>query len=758
MNLHLSHISAKRAFAGLLAVGLALSGITIAATAAHAETLTATYVSSANGVTTSEVEAIVLGPEQDGANSGAMLSGWYVCTGETILNSLVAVGTSGGVNLILADDCELTVTEMFGVYTGSSLKIWSGVANTGSVTAIPSSGVPGLYVPATSSLTISGGSIKAIGAPGGSAGIGGVTGEVNGSIAIQWRANVEATGGAADVSHGGGAGIGGGGNNTPVPLGGSNISVNTSGLVRATGGANSGTILGPGYGAPVGKGGATNSTNGTDTIFTFDVAAPATVGSGSVLMRDMNQQLVPAGPITGVVMGSTVTYVGAPADGYQIQQVTGSLGVVVSLGDNTYQYIGYVSPGTNKVIFTFAPLPVLLTLAVSPTAGQTRPGDVTLTAKLSDGGMPAASEFVEFLVDDVAKASVKTDALGVATFTLASPAVGTYSFGASFAGSELHNGVTANPITGYVVRDPLPVTVTANNESIIFGDPLPEFTWTEEPELESTDTLTGSLKLEGDLVLGDNAIVEDEPFANPKYLVTFVPGVLTVSPNEAQVAATALIESLPDQIATIAGADKVAEATNAFAALTSEERAALPQELLDQLETAQGQARLINHIDPEGGVSAFAETLPWSVRLIATLVEGSDSDVFKNELPAERSLLGLYDIHFVNTLDGTTWQPGTGETVEIELSRVHFNGYGSIQVQHQRSDGTLETVPSHLSGNRVRFEGASFSLYGVTGIANSGGTLAGTGSDGPALALWVAVIAALAVGAGALGGTRRKHD
>ena len=89
---------------------------------------------------------------------------------------------------------------------------------------------------------------------------------------------------------------------------------------------------------------------------------------------------------------------------------------------------------------------------------------------------------------------------------------------------------------------------------------------------------------------------------------------------------------------------------------------------------------------------------------------------FANKLVSGRSLLGLYDIHFVDTLTGDTWQPSIGSTVEIELSKVQLSGYSNIQVQHELASGALELIPSTLNGNRVVFEGASFSHYGVTGV------------------------------------------
>lgn len=72
------------------------------------------------------------------------------------------------------------------------------------------------------------------------------------------------------------------------------------------------------------------------------------------------------------------------------------------------------------------------------------------------------------------------------------------------------------------------VTVTAENKEKIFGAADPLLTWNVNPALIDGDTLTGSLKYTG-LTVGNYDIVEDTPFDNPNYDITFVKGTMTIN-------------------------------------------------------------------------------------------------------------------------------------------------------------------------------------------------------------------------------------
>lgn len=821
-----------RVFAVALTLGLSLTGITLTSASAHAATVTANYVSSADGVTTSEVEATLIDELTD-----LFSSGWYYCDSELNANNFIF--SSGDANIILGDNCDWAI-DAISLETGS-LSIWSQTANLGKLTALSSNG-PGIRVRGATSLTINGGSVTAQGSLGG-AGIGHGIINANGPITIQWRANVNAIGGAAVGSYGAGAGIGGGGSNNTTGQGGQGITINTSGLVTATGGAGSGAAT---AGANIGTGGTYGGPVGTPTHPTVTVTPPVhtPAGTGTSMMFDGRLNLVSSALINNVSRESAVTYLAQPAPGYKVSSALTPDGNITSRGNNLYSFTPLGGPPAQQVTayFTFAQIPTALTLSATPSSPQTYPGSVTLSSTFTDAGVPIANIPVVFTVNNLPQTAVITDNNGVATLTLTSPAPGTYNFGASFAGNANHPATTAIALYGYLVLAtqpsfaievpsatdtvygnepfalttsgklsvgdvtwsvpdsngiaaidpatgkltmlaagtvtvtaeapadashaaaiatrtitiaPRPVTVRPDAQSVQFGDDA-ELTWTATPPLIAGDSLTGSLKLAAPPQIGENQIIEDEAFANPNYAVHFEAGVLTIAANEAQQNVIDEIKLLPSPIISLGQADSVAIVTLALEALSEEEQPALPQQVLDRLETAQAEAAVVNHSDVAAGVSASSQTLPWNIRLVVRDASTLETNAFAAQLDNNRTLLAINDIHFVDTLSNTVWQPPIGSPVEISLTQVQLDGYSDIQVHHQLVSGSLETVASQLDGAVVRFEGASFSLYGVSGLAND--NLPNTGSDGDTSLVRLAGLAALFVGAAAflIAATRKR--
>lgn len=789
----------RRACSGLLALGLALTGLTVMSSAAHAATEDTTYVSNADGTTTSTVNATVLE-----SSDTSLTGGWYVCSGNLATASFINI--TGNTNVILADTCTWNSTKIT-VGVGDSLTIWSGVANTG---VLRITGSAALTVLPGATLTVNGGAIGATaGAP--SAAIGGSAATSNGNITIRWRANVEAVGAGGTPGYGGGAGIGSGGTNAANPVANvGTITVNTTGLVFATPGAGSGT----GRGAGIGTGGGAGA-NGSSLVETGSVLAPSISSGGTVKMLSLFQAPITPTQLNSVAQGSTVTYIATPSPGYKLESASTTGGSLTKVGDDTYQFKPTVFDSSTFVSFSFVQTSAL-SLSVSPSSPQTYPGDVTLSAAFTDGGQPYGGIPVVFTVNGAPVGARPTNVGGVASYTFTAPAPGTYSFGASFAGNSSHDAASATAITGYVVLATQPdfaitppstsatvygnapftlastgklssgavtwsvpngngvlridtntgqatilaagsvtvtatapadashasatathtvtitprlVTVSADDQATQFGDPV-TLSWTPHPALIGGDTLVGSLKLDNGPQIGDIAIIEDVPFSNPNYDVTFVAGTLTVLLNDAQQAVVDEIEGLNLPISTLDQADAVASATLSLQGLSEEDIDALPTMVFFLLDQAQEQAAIVNHNDPKAGVIASGDELSWNVRLIVT-PETQDTapfTTFASKLVSGRSLIALYDIHFVDTLNNESWQPPLDSTVEVELSKVQLAGYSDIQVQHELVSNTLETVPSSLDGTRVQFSGSSFSRYGVSGIKPDNG-LPNTGSN-----------------------------
>ena len=200
--------------------------------------------------------------ETTNAWDGTTDSYLYVVDNNVTINNRVSV--SGDVQLILQDDCSLTVNGGIQIQGSNSLTIYGQENGTGTLNAISttndnaaisvsaSSGIGG----GNSNITINGGTVNATGGING-AGIGGGYNE-NGSNIIINGGTIKATGGTN------GSGIGGGYNGN-----GSNITI-SGGTVKATGGTN-GSGIGGGY-----KGNGSNITISSGTV----KATGGTNGSG----------------------------------------------------------------------------------------------------------------------------------------------------------------------------------------------------------------------------------------------------------------------------------------------------------------------------------------------------------------------------------------------------------------------------------------------------------------------------------------------
>ena len=392
---------------------------------------------------------------------------------------------------------------------------------------------------------------------------------------------------------------------------------------------------------------------------------------------------------------------------------------------------------------------------VAPTDAETVYGNVPFTLRSSGRLGTGRVSWSVPAENDVATVDPAT---GIVTILSA----GTVKVTATLAGDAEYDPATAT-LTLTILRRA--VTITALDAQTKFGEIDAALAWTANPTIIGNDLLAGSLALADGPAFGERAIIEGERFAHPNYLVTFVPGVLTVDPNEAQEEVIAQIAQLHLPIDTLAKADTVAEVSNAVNALSDAEQAALPQSVTDRLRTAQSQAGVTNHVSPADGVSVFSETLPWHVRVIvAELNGGPAQENFAAQLPEDRSLIKLYDIHLVDTLSHASWQPAPGDRVEVELSKVQLAAHSTIQVQHLSASAKFETVTSQTSTTKIRFGATSFSLYGVTGVLKtqsdqapgdtpgSGNSskdgLPGTGGDEIPLAVWLATFIALFAGAG----------
>ena len=197
-------------------------------------------------------------------------AGWYIVEGTVTIDNRVTV--SGDVHLILADGAHLTVNGGIGVSGGNSFTIYAQSTGEGMGTLIAQSndgsdagigGTGGIFNHC-GTITINGGDVTATGGRDG-AGIGGGDNGNGGSITIN-GGDVRATGGRD-----GGAGIGGGDNDSGGDNGnGGSITIN-GGDVTATGGSDG-----------AGIGGGDSGDGGTITINGGDVTANGGSGGAGI--------------------------------------------------------------------------------------------------------------------------------------------------------------------------------------------------------------------------------------------------------------------------------------------------------------------------------------------------------------------------------------------------------------------------------------------------------------------------------------------
>ncbi|QGG58412.1 S-layer homology domain-containing protein [Paenibacillus sp. B01] len=170
------------------------------------------------------------------------------------------------------------------------------------------------------------------------------------------------------------------------------------------------------------------------------------------------QQGVAVTPVAGVTgMGSiTVYYTGTSGTNYAKSFTpptdAGTYAVTIDVQSGTKIYDS--ATGLSLRDYTINKITPTLTLAAEPQSSQTHPGDVTLTAALTAGGVPLSGQAVVFLVNDelIEDSMSTTDDKGHATYTVKSPTAGTYSFGAAYPTTTNYNPAIATPISDYTVE------------------------------------------------------------------------------------------------------------------------------------------------------------------------------------------------------------------------------------------------------------------------------------------------------------------
>lgn len=334
-----------------------------------------------------------------------------------------------------------------------------------------------------------------------------------------------------------------------------------------------------------------------------------------------------------------------------------------------------------------------------------------------------------------------------------------------------YNGDTAIGKVNFTIT-PASITITAHDASKKFAETDPTFGYSiTQGTLLGSDIITGTLTRAAGENVGTYDILEPEGgFSNPNYDITFVKGTFTIKNNQSIGDVSDAIDNLPDKVTTRKQADLVAQVTVLFEALSQEERAQLPQSLLQKLARLQQESGVVNSTHGTIGIAG----LPWYVRLI---VDEQDLDDDKRALFSdaigERELTALFDIHLVNTLTGDEYRLPDGQSVTVSINDSELAKRRNMVIAHQLEDGSIELLDAkaNADGSAVEFTTHSFSLFGhaaaklsaaeqtalqqakaQAAVATSTTKLARTGAD---IALVLYLVGAMAIIGGAI--TKRSR-
>ncbi len=167
------------------------------------------------------------------------------------------------------------------------------------------------------------------------------------------------------------------------------------------------------------------------------------------------------------------------------------------------------------------------------------------------------------------------------------------------------------------------------------------------------------------------------------------------------------------------------------------------QEILDTLGRQ-------NHEDRAAGVDISendVSILPWYIQLQIEELDTADyEEKIGNALGGEGSMYDLYDISFINLLDGSEWEPE--EALKLRMVRPTLADGENPLVVHINDDAGLEFMEVDEAGSYIEFAAIEFSGYGVVGYAGTLENLmtpVAAEEDEPAVPLWIIIAGIVAV-------------
>ncbi len=161
--------------------------------------------------------------------------------------------------------------------------------------------------------------------------------------------------------------------------------------------------------------------------------------------------------------------------------------------------------------------------------------------------------------------------------------------------------------------------------------------------------------------------------------------------------------------------------SQAFDGLTDAERAAIPEQVRQLLESAKQMAAAYNHT--QRGVSVYGN-IPWYVQFRVKL-----TDIGEKEEKGMQILVP-YELKLWNLFTDSVYTLPEGESVTVTMPVPDVDIEGEFTVFHYHADGSVESIRPVINGNMMSFETSSFSPFSVAGSMMITGVGIGNTSGG----------------------------
>jgi lipopolysaccharide export system protein LptA len=311
------------------------------------------------------------------------------------------------------------------------------------------------------------------------------------------------------------------------------------------------------------QGAAINGGTGTVTVHLLDGGSDPQRQTGEIVLSSISAQTIDvrhfgtaAGNDIRVLAGSVLTASGAgraidlASLNGEVINLAGDAGLVLTGGGH---YAIFAATPTGSQIGSFANYARRYNVADAAAYDLLNPGGnfaafriapvLTVTAndasRFYGSANPAfTASFAGFLPGDGV-----ADLAGAVQFTtLAGPTsgIGTFVINAAQGSLLSAQGYQFSFAPGILTITPRPITVTANNLTRIYGNANPSLTFTVGGQgLVNGDQLTGALATTAGVTtgVGNVAITQGTLAANANYVLTFAPGILSITPRPITVTA-----------------------------------------------------------------------------------------------------------------------------------------------------------------------------------------------------------------------------